>query len=94
MGDMADFALDQMMDVDEIVVNSYNAPYDELDDYEKEIVFRGQGRDEYERSLGVRKARGPGPCPKCQAETRLMKGQFGQFYGCPNFPKCKGSRNP
>lgn len=36
---------------------------------------------------------GPGKCPICENNTKLVDGKFGKFYGCINFPKCKGSRN-
>lgn len=39
------------------------------------------------------KAIGPGLCPLCNDNTHLVKGQYGNFYGCNSFPKCKGSRN-
>lgn len=35
---------------------------------------------------------GPGPCPRCGAETRLVKGRHGPFYGCSGWPECAGSR--
>lgn len=98
MGDMADYALDQMMDIDEIQQNLRHVPFNELDDYEREVLYEYDGSEKPLVFSGwqtyYKRPSGPGPCPKCQAETRLMKGQFGQFYGCPNFPKCKGSRNP
>ena len=28
-------------------------------------------------------------CPYCKTELVLRKGKFGEFYGCPNFPKCR-----
>ena len=28
-------------------------------------------------------------CPRCQAKLVLKTGQYGEFYGCSNFPKCK-----
>lgn len=28
-------------------------------------------------------------CPRCQAKLILKIGQYGEFYGCSNFPKCK-----
>ena len=31
-------------------------------------------------------------CPKCGSETRLRSGRFGPFYGCVNYPRCKGKR--
>lgn len=49
----------------------------------------------YRRPLRVKSqaANGPGPCPKCGGETVSRSGRFGAFYGCVNYPKCKGSRN-
>ncbi|WP_255257995.1 restriction endonuclease [Bacillus cereus] len=31
-------------------------------------------------------------CPKCNSKMKLRKGQSGEFYGCSNYPKCKGTR--
>lgn len=28
-------------------------------------------------------------CPKCGGEMMKRKGQFGEFYGCGNFPRCR-----
>ena len=28
-------------------------------------------------------------CPYCKMPLVLRKGKYGEFYGCPNFPKCK-----
>ena len=28
-------------------------------------------------------------CPYCKIPLVLRKGKYGEFYGCPNFPKCK-----
>ena len=28
-------------------------------------------------------------CPRCHSELVLRKGQYGNFYGCSNYPKCK-----
>ena len=28
-------------------------------------------------------------CPYCKTDLVLRKGKYGEFYGCPNFPKCK-----
>ena len=30
-------------------------------------------------------------CPKCSGPMREIKGQHGTFYGCMNYPKCKGT---
>jgi superfamily II DNA or RNA helicase len=35
---------------------------------------------------------GPGPCPKCGAETKRRTSRFGAFYSCTKFPECRGSR--
>jgi len=32
-------------------------------------------------------------CPKCGNEMIEKSGMYGKFFGCKNFPKCKGSRN-
>ncbi|URZ15439.1 restriction endonuclease [Clostridium felsineum] len=31
-------------------------------------------------------------CPKCGGEMKLIHGKNGDFYGCNNYPKCKGTR--
>ncbi len=36
---------------------------------------------------------GPGKCPVCGKETVLKNGKFGEFFGCTDFPTCKGNRN-
>lgn len=54
-------------------------------------MFRGWKRS-WNRLI-PRKPSGPGPCPKCGGETHHVMGKFGDFYGCDNFPNCKGSRN-
>lgn len=28
-------------------------------------------------------------CPRCNKKLVLRKGQYGQFYGCINYPKCR-----
>jgi hypothetical protein len=30
-------------------------------------------------------------CPICKAKTTLRTGKHGPFYGCSNYPKCKGT---
>ena len=36
---------------------------------------------------------GYGPCPKCGSDTVIKIGRNGKFWGCTEFPLCKGSRN-
>ncbi len=31
-------------------------------------------------------------CPECGAPMTLREGKFGRFWGCSNYPKCKGTR--
>lgn len=31
-------------------------------------------------------------CPKCGAEMVKRKGMYGEFYGCSDFPRCRGTR--
>lgn len=31
-------------------------------------------------------------CPKCDAKMIRRSGEYGSFWGCPNFPKCRGTR--
>ena len=35
-----------------------------------------------------------GLCPKCGGQLVLRKGQYGRFYGCSNYPKCRYTLNP
>ena len=31
-------------------------------------------------------------CPQCGSEMIRRKGKFGEFFGCSNFPRCRGTR--
>lgn len=31
-------------------------------------------------------------CPKCQAPMEERSGRFGDFWGCPRYPECDGTR--
>lgn len=33
------------------------------------------------------------PCPECGGPTKLRNGPYGPFYGCADYPKCKGTEN-
>jgi len=35
---------------------------------------------------------GPGDCPICGADTVLRDGPYGRFFGCCDFPRCRGIR--
>lgn len=32
-------------------------------------------------------------CVKCGGEMVLKEGKYGKFWGCLNFPECKGSKS-
>ena len=32
-------------------------------------------------------------CPECKTKMVPRNGQYGKFWGCPRFPKCKGTRD-
>ncbi len=34
-----------------------------------------------------------GICPNCGGQLVLRHGQYGNFYGCSNYPKCKFIQN-
>ena len=88
MGDMADDFLDKVMDWEDMSLDLLYA--DPLEQYDAGLVdelgcFYPRGKS--------KKPIGEGNCPKCNKPTRLVKGKFGEFYGCSNFPRCNGSRN-
>lgn len=51
---------------------------------------RGRSRTDQESSFPQD---GP-PCPKCGKTTKLRRGSFGVFYGCEDYPSCRGTINP
>lgn len=91
MGDMADDALDRMMDEDDAQQNGgfgYTGLYgDGLNDDGESIQWV------FSRQPKKHKPCGPGKCPKCGAATKKKAGAFGLFYGCTRFPDCNGSRD-
>ncbi len=96
MGDMADFALDCAMDEYEHYERYKNS--DLNTQYEQGLIDEtgatiGVPMAPYTSSSTNPKPSGPGACPKCGAVTKMTEGVHGTFYGCINFPDCKGSRN-
>jgi hypothetical protein len=107
MGEMADFALDCAFEDYEHYERYKNSPlwtqYDEgiIDEYGATIgepwsvptsstVHYREAQRTYAKANNPT---GPGLCPKCGGKTHKLSGKFGEFYGCDNFPSCKGSRN-
>ena len=100
MGDMADASLGNAMDDVENFYKYRDADssikYDEglIDEYGNEIAGPGPIPVEMKRGRNIsKKPTGPGPCPKCNSDTVLRNGQHGKFWGCSQYPSCKGSRN-
>jgi hypothetical protein len=86
MGEMADFALDAMMDEDEAWCKNQTRrrPY----------INEETGQEDPSPFQREYKPAGPGPCPTCNGPTHIVKtGPYGWFYGCDSFPKCKGRRS-
>lgn len=95
MSDMADFALEQIYDDDEMYCNLLNVPFADMDDSEREFMFPNYDGVMRRSPFARRSSKpcGPGACPLCGGKTHTVKGKHGMFYGCDDFPKCKGSRN-
>jgi hypothetical protein len=95
MGDMADFTLNQIMDLDEHYENFRYA--DTATKFEQGMTDE-QGY-EYPSPMATRlpsaKPSGPGPCPRCGASTiKRVNGRTQKhFWGCSKFPLCRGNRN-
>ena len=63
----------------------------EMADY---TIEQFECQDEYwEYQRGACGPHGLGPCPRCGKLTQKKVGKYGTFYGCVDFPKCKGSRS-
>ena len=91
MGDMADWALEgaEMCSEDELDYATGKISREEA--YELGVIDEFGGEF---RGMRPQQPSGPGPCPKCGGTTYLVgKGPFGPFYGCSNFPACKGNRS-
>ena len=94
MGEMADWVNEQVEDEEDLRLEFHVGTLSDQEAFDAGIIDeRGYERIGYERILFIKEV-GPGACPICGGKTHLVeKGQFGPFYGCDSFPKCKGSRN-
>lgn len=92
MGDMADFALDCAWEQTEHYEKYKESPlsvqYDEGLVDEIGVMISAPFT-----KLHTAKPTGAGPCPVCGGNTAIKYGIHGDFFGCSNFPECKGSRN-
>ena len=80
MGDGADMAMECMFDDDEAYCNG------DLDIDTGEEVYSPMTRKSSNKVFGF------GPCPICGGQMHQCSGNFGLFWGCNDFPKCKGTR--
>jgi len=101
MGEMADFAFDQAMteweNFHNIDINDFESLYDQGFCDEKGDLFGNPFVNPpiYKFGLPIRKSFKKHlvkVCPLCGADTELKVGQYGNFYGCLEYPKCNGSR--
>ena len=88
MGDMADYALDIAARQEEHYERYKDAPL--AVQYEEGII------DEHGFTIGDPSSYPGLPiAPTCSCGSKMVKkmGQYGAFYGCSSFPKCKNSRS-
>lgn len=58
-----------------------------------DCVMNQKCYEELGKILAQRQKTQPGIlCPKCGDEMIRRKGKYGEFYGCVNFPRCRGTR--
>lgn len=84
MGDGSDQALDNLMDMDELWERGEYPTIEDMEDGYIPI---------HPFTKFQPKASGPGPCPICSGPTEERKGPYGKFFGCKDYPKCRGNRN-
>ena len=70
-----------------------NYSVEEMDDiYRKLLSCARTDVTKYEHVLNIEKTKrdiAEGICPRCGGNLILRNGQYGNFYGCSNYPKCK-----
>lgn len=58
-----------------------------------DCVINQKCYEELGKILNLRRKTNPEiKCPKCGAEMVKRSGKFGEFYGCSDFPRCRGTR--
>lgn len=58
-----------------------------------DCVMNQQSYEEMGKILKQRQGTQPEVlCPKCGAEMVKRKSMYGEFYGCSNFPRCRGTK--
>ena len=100
MGEYTDYAINEMLE-QENIRQDYRLGFYSIEEAFELGILDEFGTEISSKSLKASKPTkgqklklcGIGPCPKCGADTELKKGKYGKFYGCINYPSCKGSRN-
>lgn len=90
MGDGADIALSDMMD-DEDLRTDYRLGHLGLSEALDLGILDEHGVLE-DIKIKQEADKPKLQCPKCGGQMKLREGKFGKFWGCSDFPKCKGSR--
>jgi len=66
---------------------------EEMDDIYKTLIEAGNhnisNREHVKNIAQTQIDLKKGICPRCGGKLILKKGQYGEFYGCENYPKCK-----
>lgn len=73
----------------ENIINQLNEFFIINDKQQKREHKKYVKRNIYERKRNVKAL----ICPNCKGDLVVRKGEYGKFYGCSNFPKCKFSKN-
>ncbi|WP_234117536.1 topoisomerase DNA-binding C4 zinc finger domain-containing protein [Clostridium hydrogenum] len=47
--------------------------------------------EQYKRNMDYEKSRPV--CPQCGSKMKLRSGQYGTFWGCSNYPKCRYTKD-
>lgn len=57
--------------------------------------IRNQHQKNVRENIERKKSSNPGfgVCPKCGSRTVVKHGQYGEFYGCSGYPKCKYTKS-
>jgi len=88
MGDMADYTLEQVEDHENDILEYKTGNIHPTKAYELGLIDE-RGTELW--TIRSKKQYGPGDCPECGSKTKLLTGPYGKFYGCIDFPNCKGN---
>lgn len=66
-------------------------------DYRYKQLLAISGKDVADDFMKSRMAPNPKPenlkCPECESPMKERSSQYGKFWGCMNYPRCKGTRD-